>query len=339
MAVFVCIAIAATLAVLLGVLWPLRRESRGLMIGAVLASGVATFALYRLLGTPAGVDAPTASRDTAHALDEAIASLRAALEQNPDQPEGWRLLGKTLATRQDYAGARDAFARALALDPDNADLLVEAAETRMYANPNRLLDDEALKLLHRALEIQPGQQRARWFVGVSQRQNGQPAEAAKTWEPLLAEVDARTAQTLRVQIDSARADAGLPALPPAAAPTPVAATPNALTVKVSLAPGFAERVRLRGDASVFVTARLPDGPPMPVAAEKHALSELPLTLVLDDNDSPMPTQKLSALPEVEVRARISASGSAMRSEGDIESAPVRVKLPADKPAELILGNP
>ena len=111
-------------------------------------------------------------------------------------------------------------------------------------------------------------------------------------------------------------------------------------MKVSLDPDFAARVRLRGDASVFVIARAPGGPPMPVAVEKHALSDLPLTVTLDDADSPMPTQKLSALKEVEVVARISASGNAMRSEGDIDSAPVRVTLPAESPVELILGpNP
>src|SRR5690606_21486308 len=167
---------------------------------------------------------------------------------------------------------------------------------------------------------------ARWFLGVWQRQEGQSAEAAETWEPLLVQVDAATAKTLRVQIDAARKDAGLPPLP--AAPTGDAASTNALTVKVSLDPDFAARVRLRGDASVFGIARIPDGPPMPVAAEKHSLQDLPLTVTLDDADSPMSTQKLSSLKEVEVFARLSSSGEATRQDGDIDSKPVRVELPA-----------
>ncbi|HZV38879.1 MAG TPA: cytochrome C biogenesis protein, partial [Pseudoxanthomonas sp.] len=157
---------------------------------------------------------------------------------------------------------------------------------------------------------------------------------AKTWEPLLAQVDAGTAASLRQQIDAARAEAGLPTLSEPATPT----SGNTLTVKVALDPDFASRVRLRGDASVFVIARMPGGPPMPVAVEKHALSELPLTVTLDDADSPMPTQKLSALKEVELVARISASGNAMRQDGDIESAPVRTSVPADKPVALTIGK-
>jgi cytochrome c-type biogenesis protein CcmH len=110
-------------------------------------------------------------------------------------------------------------------------------------------------------------------------------------------------------------------------------------VKVALDPDFAARVRLRGDASVFVIARAVGGPPMPVAVEKHPVSALPLTVTLDDGDGPMPTAKLSALQEVEVIARISDSGNAMRQNGDIESAPQRVRLPSTAPVALTLGAP
>ena len=60
-------------------------------------------------------------------------------------------------------------------------------------------------------------------------------------------------------------------------------------------------------------------------------------VVLDDADSPMPTLRLSEMQEVVVLARVSASGSANRGEGDVESAPVRVTLPANGPIELVIG--
>ena len=108
---------------------------------------------------------------------------------------------------------------------------------------------------------------------------------------------------------------------------------------VRLDADFASRVRLPGDAVVFVTARAAGGPPMPVAVERHALRDLPLDLVLDDSDSLMPTATVSALDEVEITARISATGSADRSQGDIESQAVRLRLPADRPVELVIGAP
>ena len=191
----------------------------------------------------------------------------------------------------------------------------------------------------RALAKDPAHQRARWFLGIAQRQAGDNAAAAATWEPLLAQVDAATGASLRKEIDAARKDAGLPALASApVAPADADANAGSLAVQVSLDPDFAARVRLRGDATVFVIARAPDGPPMPVAAEKHTVSELPFTTTLDDSDSPMPTLKLSQLKEVVLVARLSASGEGNRQDGDIESKPVRVTLPASKPVQLVIGE-
>lgn len=336
MATFIALAVLLSVAVLGGVLWPLWRESRMLVLGGVAALGLATFALYRATGTPASIE--QAASEAPISLDTAIAELRAELKSNPNQPEGWQLLGKTLASQGKSAESSEAFAQAVKLLPDDPNLLVEAAQARLYASTDRKLDSQAIAWVKHALTQQPGHQRAIWLLGISQRQNGQSAEAAKTWEPLLSQVDPATAATLRQQIDAARAEAGLSPLPAAA---PVAANTtgaNALTVKVALDPDFASRVRLRGDATVFVIARIPGGPPMPVAVEKHALQDLPLSLTLDDGDSPMPTQKLSALKEVELIARLSASGDPMRQEGDLESQPVRVTLPASAPVELVLGG-
>jgi len=336
MGTFIALAVLLTLAVLAGVLWPLWRESRMLVIGGVVALGLATFALYRVTGTPASIE--QAANAMPVSLEAVIAELRAELKRNPNQPEGWQLLGKTLASEGKLAEASDAFAQAVKLLPDDPNLLVEAAQARLYASPDRKLDAQAIAWVRHALSQQPGHQRALWLLGISQRQNGQPAEAAKTWEPLLSQVDPATAATLRQQIDAARGEAGLPPLPAAVVePAAQTASANALMVKVALDPDFASRVRLRGETTVFVIARIPGGPPMPVAVEKHTLQDLPLTLTLDDGDSPMPTQKLSALKEVELVARLSASGNAIRQEGDLESRPVRVTLPAASPVELILG--
>lgn len=337
MGMFIALAVLLTLVVLGGVLWPLWRDSRTLVLGGVVALGLATFALYRVTGTPASIEQP--ARQMPLSLDTAIAELRTELKRNPNQPEGWQLLGKTLASQGKLAESSDAFAQAVKLLPDDSNLLVEAAQARLYASSDRKLDAQAIAWVKHALAQQPGHQRATWLLGISQRQNGQSAEAARTWEPLLSQVDPATAATLRKQIDAARAEAGLSPLPADAVETTAQTTSaNALTVKVALDPDFASRVRLRGDTTVFVIARIPGGPPMPVAVEKHTLQDLPLSLTLDDGDSPMPTQKLSALKEVELIARLSASGDPMRQEGDLESKPVRVSLPADAPVELVLGG-
>jgi cytochrome c-type biogenesis protein CcmH len=330
---FLMAAVLLGLLVLGGALWPLWRRAPRAAGGLLVALGLCSLALYRLVGTPQALE-PQATQAPA-TLDAAITRLQDELQRNPQAAEGWQLLGRALAAQGKPEQARDAFARAARLLPDDPDALVEAAQSRSLADPQRRLDQEAVALLEHALALQPSHQRARWFLGVAQRQRGQPALAAATWEPLLTQVDASTANSLRAQINAARSEAGQP---PLQADTPTAAPASAgVNVEVSLDPDLATRVQLSGDAAVFVIARQVGGPPMPVAVQKHALQDLPLRITLGDADSPMPTMKLSALKEVELIARLSASGNAQRGEGDLESAPVRVKLPAKDPVKLVIG--
>ncbi len=336
---FIVLALLLALGAFAWVLHPLWRDRPRSAAAMIATLALAAGLLYVLVGTPAALE-PAATRAPA-TLDDAIARLEAELRNDPNQIEGLRLLARAYAQQGDATQARDRFAQAARLVPDDADLQVEAAESRALADPKRQLDAQAVALLERAVEIEPMHQRGRWFLGIARRQQGQAAEAARTWEPLLGIVAPATAAALRPQIDAARADAGLPPLPTdadseSASEIPASGTgasKHALTVRVVVDPGLASRMP---GATVFVIARMPGGTPMPVAVERHPLAALPAVISLDDADGPMPTQKLSTLREVELVARLSRSGDAMRSAGDLESAPVRVVLPARDTIELQL---
>ena len=330
MAIFIALAAGLTLAVLAVLLRPLWRDARGVALGIAVIALASSALLYRIVGTPQALDA--ANLTAPETLGDAIAQLQTELARNPEQAEGWRLLGMAYQRESKPLDAREAYAKAASLAAGNADILTEAAQSRALADAKRLFDANAIALLQAALKADANHQRARWFLGIAQRQGGDNAAAAATWEPLLAQVDAATAASLRKEIDSARVAAGMSPLPA------VTSTATSLQVKIALDPAFAARVRLRGDASVFVIARAPDGPPMPIAVEKRSVSELPFTATLDDDDSLMPSGTLSQQREVELVARLSASGEGKRQEGDIESKPVRVALPAKAPVLLVIGE-
>lgn len=316
---------------------PLWHQTRSLAASVALLLLAASASLYWLVGTPSAIEQVADRPVTPRTLDEAIVQLRSALARNPEQAEGWVLLGRSLSSQQKFAEASDAFARAVALRPDEPDVLVAAAQSRMLADDSGRPDPQAMRLLEHALAVQPDHQRARWFLGVVQRQAGEPAKASETWTPLLSVVDANTRPGLLEQINAARQEAKLEPIQAPAAPATDAASGKRLQVRVTLDAELAKRAGLPGDTSVFVIARAADTP-MPVAVEKHALSELPLTITLDDGDSPMPTRTLSSLDKVQVLARVSRSGNAMRQADDVESVPVMVELPADAPVELVIGR-
>lgn len=306
---------------------PLWKDARTVALAVGMLALVSVGLLYRLVGTPQALDPATVHGP--QTLSEAITQLEAALRANPNQPEGWALLAQAWQRENQPAKARDALGKAAALAPDNPDLLTEAAQARALVDPERRFDAQAIAMLESALKANPAHQRARWFLGVSQRQSGKSAEAAATWAPLLEQVDAQTATSLREQINLARSDAGLPALPEPTAPTPL------LTAQVSLDPTLASRIP--PGASVFLIARQTDGSPIPVAAQRHPAASLPFTASLSDADSPMPALKLSQVPEIELQARVSLDGNANSDPNAPASRPLRVRLPATAPVSLVIG--
>ncbi|MFE0499569.1 tetratricopeptide repeat protein [Lysobacter soli] len=311
---FVIAGLVLAVLTLAYVLRPLWRTRRVAGIAVIAGLTLATAMTYFAIGTPAALD--PAQREMPRTLEDAIVKLEGELQRDPNQVEGWRLLARAYIAQGNAAKASDALARAVKLAPDDPDLLAEGAEMRALAAPERRFDAEGVAMLRHAIELQPMHQRARWFLGIAQRQASQPAEAARTWEPLLSVVDAAAAAPLRAQIDAARAEAGLSPLPAATAASQSPAQ-GGLKVKVSIAPELAAKIP--PNATLFVIARQAGGPPMPVAVEKLPAAGFPREVVLDDSDSPMPTMKLSQLEAVDVLARISASGDAMPKSGDLEA--------------------
>lgn len=335
MVLFIVLSALLVIAAAMVLAGPLRGHSRQAAMAVGLAVPLLATGLYLLVGTPDGMDPGQRAAPTS--MEEAISLLEADLERDPLQGEGWRLLGRAYAELGRYADARDALGRAARLDPENPGVLTEHAEAIASVDPEAGFTAEARALLERALEIDPSHQRARLFLGIALRQADEPARAAETWEPLLGALGPQAASGLLQQINAARSDAGLEPLAAVPQSGDAPLSPHAVQVRVTLDPEFAALVRLDPEAVVFVSARVPDGPPMPVAAQRRLVRDLPLQLTLDDSDAVMPTQALSAVDEVELVARISSSGTATPQDGDVTSPPVRISLPADGPVELVLG--
>ncbi|WP_267123739.1 tetratricopeptide repeat protein, partial [Xanthomonas sacchari] len=163
-------AVALAALVFAVVLWPLRGGGRNgaVLAVAILALGVATAALYALVGTPRALQAQ--NREAPRTLEDGVKQLQAALAKDPNRADGWALLGRSQMSLGHNAEAAAAFARAVRLAPEQAPLLIEAAEARAMANPQRQFDDQALAWLQHALQLAPGSERGAWFLGIAQRQ-------------------------------------------------------------------------------------------------------------------------------------------------------------------------
>ncbi len=284
---------------------------------------------------------------TAAPLDVLVQGLAERMEKNPENLEGWVMLGRTYVAIGQPAKALEAMERAYKLAPEQTSVVIAYAEALATNNGNRL-EGRPAELIRQVLATEPANASARWLDGMLAFQEGRFADAAGTWQGVLDEMDpaGEEAQQILQMIAEARGRAGLPPLdagsgplakaePPAGSPAapeasstrsqpPItsqgsagdAATSTAIQVAVSLDPGVAAKAA--ADDALFVYARAASGPPMPLAVQRLRVSDLPVTVTLDDSMAVMPAMRLSAFPQVVVGARISKSGQATPQTGDLE---------------------
>ncbi len=315
-AVFVMLAIAGAF-----VLPPLWRGKRGAAFAVALLLPLATVVLYKQIGNPAAID--PARRNAQPTLGQEVDALATQMRMHPDSLDGWVLLGRSRKEQQRYNDALDAYKQASRLAPKDPGLMVEMAETMTLGDPSHRIQGDALELLQQARRVDPLNQRAIWFLGIAAYQQQHFTEAAATWEPLLTLAPESTRPALRKQIDDARSHAGMPPLP---AETPAVARPVLLTARVDITPEL--RAKLAPNDVLFVYARMPNGPPMPLAVKRVPAKDFPITIALADADGPMPTMRLSQQATVDLQARVSHSGDALPQSGDFEAAPLTATVGA-----------
>ncbi|MBC7655895.1 MAG: cytochrome C biogenesis protein [Frankiaceae bacterium] len=306
----------------------LWQRSRGLAVGLALALPLVAGGVYYLKGQPAALDPANVRAPTT--VEEAVAQLQHRLADEPETFENLVVLARSFMATEKFVEARDTYARALKLKPDDLDVPVEYAESLLRTSADHRFPPQAVGLLERAVEKSPQNQRALFFLGMQRFQSDKPAEAAAIWEKLLPLLQPDAAAALRSQIDSARAAAGLANLPQAVAADAL------VKVEVSIDGVLAGQVR-PGDV-LFVYARTLEGVGPPLAAKRIVLGRLPQVINLGDADSPMPTAKLSSQPEVVVMARLSRSGDANSASGDIEADPVTVSTKPGSSASVVLNR-
>lgn len=335
--------VAVALALLL---LPLLRQGReagrsrsvfvvALLIALVLPLG--TGALYMLVGTPAALNEASKQAAPSLTMEQALTELRAHLQQQPDDLQGWMLLAQTSSMLHQPADARDAFDHALKLSPNSAEAMIGWAENDSMTRADHRIDGRARELLQRAVKLQPDSQRGLWLLGISDFQNGDYRDAAATWRLLQPQLEpgSSVAQSVAEQIAVADARAG--GAPASAASTSgITSRGASLQVQVALAPALKAKVAA-GDV-LFVYARSADGPPMPLAVAKLDPARLPASVTLNDAMAMTPAFKLSSVKQVFVGARISHSGQPVAQPGDLEGDAGVVAVDTKTPIKISIDK-
>ena len=265
--------------------------------------------------------ASTEAAPTQEQVEAMVAKLAARMQEKPDDPEGWNMLGRSYMILGRPEDALAAFKQAIKLKPDDANILTEYADALAVKN-GRTLDGEPTQLLDRALKLEPDNLKALALAGTAAFNRGDFATAVKHWErvALVGPANGELVEMARSGVAEARERGKLPAAAAAANPGPG----PGLTGTVRLAAAL--KAQAAPEDTVFIFARPAEGARMPLAIVRTQVKNLPFDFKLDDSQAMSPAARLSGAKRVIVGARISKSGEAMPQPGDLEglSAPVDV---------------
>jgi cytochrome c-type biogenesis protein CcmH len=322
------------------------RVGRALLLVTLLftlAVGLAGYAVFGEFATalnperqaaPAVAEGQLPSQEEITAMIERLAQ---RLKERPDDAEGWAMLARSQLVLGRLEEAAQASARALQLQPDSPQALADHADVLAMKN-GRTLEGEPMRLIERALQLDPDHLKSLALAGAAAFDRGDMARAAQLWDRVAllgppgsdivqqARDGAAEARRLASQATPGAAAASTPGRGQGAAPQAAAAAAR-VSGRVELSAAL--KAQARPEDTVYVFARNADpagGNRMPLAIVRAQVKDLPLPFALDDSHAMGPGLGLSTATRVVVGARISRSGRAIPQPGDLEglSAPVDV---------------
>jgi|SRR6185437_11563803 len=332
MLTFILLAVALTVAVIAAIAVPLLRGDganarapwTALCVAAVL--GIGASALYLSLSNWSWSKAAAAEQSP----QAMVGRLARRLMDNPNDLDGWLMLGRSYTVLNETSLAMRAYERANQLaGGKNADALIGLAEALSTQDESQL-SGRAGELVEKALLLDPRSPKVLFFGAAAALHRGDLPLARERFAALLALDPPDTVKPIIEQqiaaIDRQLATGGTAAPGTAAGagtvaegpapsgdPTAAARQAPAIHVRVALSP----KLHLNGKAGtpLFVFVRDPKQPGPPLAV-KRLETPLPQTVELSTADAMIPGRAIAAGEDVQVVARIARSGSATAKRGD-----------------------
>ena len=291
-----------------------------------------------------------------------LENLIARLDNNPEDIEGWVMLGRTYTIMGRFEEATETYAKLVELEPNSPPILSDYADVLAMSNQG-VLAGEPAELIQQALNIDPEYPKALALAGTVEFEQKRFDQAADYWERLLAVIpaDSKLAASVSESIAEAKSLASNGQVAPVSEQISTPEEDSLENKTVDADSGDTEDSSKVADTAVdasisgtvtlsgtiaakaapndtlFIYARAKTGPKMPLAIHRLKVSDIPATFTLNDDMAMIPTMKISSFPEVVVEARISKSGQAVPTSGDLQGFSEPVKL-GDKDILIVIDK-
>ncbi len=189
---------------------------RGMVYALALALPLVATVLYLKVGdlkalskssaNAANPGSETATNDfSSQQIEANVAALAKRLETNPSDGPGWSMLARSYSSMEKYPEASNAYAKATALAPNDADLLAEYAFANAMANGRRL-QGKSLELVNKALKLDPENLKALELAGSAAFQAKDYKQAIEYWQRLLKKMppNSEVAESVNKRLEEAK---------------------------------------------------------------------------------------------------------------------------------------
>lgn len=264
--------------------------------------------------------------------------LKVKVEAKPNDVEAWYMIGKINFELDRFDEAVLGFNGAVNNLPaeakeDRAVAIAQMAQAQFFAN-GRKLDKATESLLNEAVKLNPNDSTTLGLLGVAAFDSEQYTKAIKYWRQLLAMMPPNNPNVAPIRSGIEKALSLLEkdereAILAEMKAEMDAAKANSASIQVTVDLSDEIRDQVPATADLFVMAKAESGPPLPLAVQRIAVDNWPITVELNDQMAMMPQLKLSAFENVVITARISKSGDGKAAPGDIEGKSSVISVKAD----------
>lgn len=306
-------------------------------IALMLSVPVFAISLYGFLGQPELIEngKKQATAPSGHessngsnkigAIEQMVEKLATKLKENPDNAEGWFMLGRSYMSMKRYKEAVAALEKTNQLAPNNPIIMLRYADALTMLRGGQI-SGKPFELIKRAVEIKPDDPTGLWLLGMGYEEQGEYQKAISYWNLLLPLLkDEKSINEVQSLIKQTKRKAGVDVTETLKSEIVEKKSITSLKVNVSIDESKLKHVSM--DDTVFIFAKAINGPPMPLAVVRKQVKDLPLQVVLDDSMAMIPGMKLSSFDKVKLTARISKTGKPLLQTGDIYSKEKRIQLP------------
>lgn len=313
-----------------------EKQQKSWLWPVAIAFAIVSFSLYSymILGAYPQLNSPTAiNENEAHSelnpeqmLVFRLQQLQREVKNDPTNSQAWFSLGQAYISAGEFDNAIEAFDRVMKQVGEHAELLGPKAQAMYYKN-NQQINGDIQTVIDKALALDSLDASTNILLGMDSFSNRDFAKAVKYWETvlnsgrpgispqaLMGAVEEAKNQ-LRMSNDDTSLAGGADEIDPS--------LPR-LMVNVSLADNVQKALASGEDKTVFIYAIAADGPRMPLAAVKIKASDLPINIVLDDEQAMTPQMRLSSVDKVHIYAVVSMQGSVGIKSGDFKAQALNI---------------